>query len=357
MSNCSLNLGSPLIEGEISIDDLTKCLPSVLVAPVSGHGMVEQAGILIKLASMGFHPSVSLGASGGSLAIGMLTAYNWDAAKCSEWINNIPSVDIFQNNLFGIASGIFCQNIYNTGSGLNYIFRSISNSDYARENEIIITAHNNTIGRLEIFSTVSKERSVLKKTGPLLLVGSMCQITYLGEIQDPREYRNKLELVFRATSAVPIVFPPVKIDECYYVDGGVSFSSPLNPIMTIQPLKDILYIFPEDIEVPIPCFPKTAVDAAQGYLSQVSRSNYIHDRICYLQSLCCGNYNDLKILEGNMNDFIPSICSTAGKARMVEIFPSINRSLPIMSNHTRRDVLGRIMEQQRDFKYRIFYMD
>lgn len=331
-------------------------LPSVLVCPVSGHGMIEQTGILMKLSTMGFSPEVCLGASGGALAVGMLTTHEWNPQSLVDWMKNVPYTNVFRQHTFGVVSGIAKSSLYNVGEGLDAIFKSIS-TEKLRDLELLITAHNGSSGYLEIFSTVSSDRSILQETnGPLLLLGVKCPITYIGDIEDPKLYRQTLELVFRATSAVPVVFPPVKIGKDHYVDGGVSFSSPLNPIMTLQPLDDILYVFPEDIETPNPWVPKTAIDSGQAYLSQNSRSNYIHDRLSFLQTLCCGNYNNLRTISGDSTDFLESIKSTAGSRRMVEVFPAINRSLPIMSDHTRQDILMRVSEQMNNFKYRIFFI-
>lgn len=331
--------------------------PPVIVAPVSGHGMVEQVGIMIKLASYGYRPRVGLGASGGSLSLGMMNMNDWNMEKMMNWMNCIPSFEIFRQNLFGMAAGFFSPYIYDPGAGLEYIFKNVALSDNHRQFETIITAQNNTSGHLEIFSTVKQNDSILKKSGPLFLVGTMCKITYLGDIEDDQEYYKKIELVFRATSAVPIVFPPVNIDNNYYIDGGVSFSSPLSPFMTIQPLHDILYIYPEDINIPNPQLPKTAIDAASAYLAQVSRSNYIHDRTSYLQTISCGNVNRLKIIGGESANFLNCVKDTHGKRRMVEVFPAINRSLPIMSNQNRNEIMTRLLEQQENFMFRIFYID
>lgn len=337
-------------------NDLLSCLPTTIVAPVSGHGMVEQTGIMLNLATMGYVPKLCLGASGGSLALGIMNYNDWDYERVMHWLQGIPNFEIFRSGMFGMAAGVVCQNIYDPGQGLEYIFKCISKSCNHLETEIIITAQNNTSGRLEIFSTVKRADSTLQQSGPLLLVGTTCEITYLGDIEDINEYYRRVELVLRATSAVPIVFAPINIDGSLYVDGGVGFSSPLSPFMTVNQLKDILYIFPEDIDLPNPQTPKSAIDAAASYLSQVSRSNYIHDRISYLQTISCGQMKRLHLIEGDASTFAESVCMTYGKKRMVEMFPVINRALPIMSKQSRHDVLQRLGEQE-NFKFRIFYIE
>lgn len=356
MSSCSPKRGS-VSSGKLNRNNPADYFPKVIVAPVSGHGMVEQTGIMIKLATMGYRPEVGLGASGGALSLGLMNLNDWNSEKMMYWLQSVRSFEIFKNNMFGMAAGLFSPYIYDPGYGLEYIFSNIAKTTNHREIEIIITAQNITTGCLEIFSTVSHERSILKRSGPLLLVGTTCDITYLGDIENEEEYNRKVELVFRATSAVPIVFPSINIDGHRYIDGGVGFSSPLNPFMTVRPLRDILYVYPEDIDIPNPCDPTTAIQSAEAYLSQVSRSNYIHDRSSYLQNISCGDINKLKMIIGDSTNFENAIITTWNKNRMVEIFPAINRALPIMSNHSKNDILKRLMEQQENFNYRIFYSD
>lgn len=356
MSSCSFKRKTPDLRRMNGLKP-ADYFPKIIVAPVSGHGMVEQTGIMIKLASLGYQPEVGLGASGGALSMGLMNLNDWNPEKMSYWLQSIRSFEIFKNNMFGMAAGIFSPYIYDPGYGLEYIFSNIAKTENHRNIEIIITAQNITTGCLEIFTTVSQSKSILKRSGPLLLVGTTCDITYLGDIEDEQEYRRKVELVFRATSAVPIVFPSINIDGHRYIDGGVGFSSPLNPFMTVRPLRDILYVYPEDIDIPNPCNPTTAIQSAESYLSQVSRSNYIHDRSSYLQNISCGDINKLKMIDGDLSNFEDAIVATWGKNRMVEIFPTINRALPIMSNQSKAEILKRLTEQQENFKYRIFYSD
>ena len=172
-----------------------------------------------------------------------------------------------------------------------------------RENEILVGTNNNTLGRTEIFSTTTPQNSILYgKSGPLSIVGTSCMITYLGDLP-PDEYRRMLNNIFQATSAVPIVFPPYCFDGNEYSDGGVSFSSPLSSLLMIEKFNDILYVFPEDIELPNIIRSSTVIDAAQGYLSQVSRANYIQDRRSYLTTMNNGDCSRLKLLKGILETF------------------------------------------------------
>ena len=73
-------------KSETKFNSLRKVLPSTLVLPVSGHGMVEQIGILLWLSQRGYKPKVTFGASGGAIAAALGIAFQWNAAKWMEWM-------------------------------------------------------------------------------------------------------------------------------------------------------------------------------------------------------------------------------------------------------------------------------
>ena len=270
-------------------------LPEVLVLPVSGQALIEELGILLTLMKTNYKPSICLGASGGALVSALGTIYDWEAEPIIEYVKKFRSLDVMRMRPLGPIEGLISKtSFYTTGPDLDRIFRKISSpmtSNMLRSKEIIITAQNNTKGRLEIFSTVKPEESLLHHTnGPLSLVGTSCYISYLG-LLPPGEYERVIECIFRSTSSVPVVFPSFKFNGDEYSDGGVSFSSPLSSLLILAEIKEVLYVFPEDIDKPNIVESKTAVDAMLGYLSQISRSNYIHDRCNFLTTLCCGDFS------------------------------------------------------------------
>jgi hypothetical protein len=223
-----------------------------------------------------------------------------------------------------------------------------------RSKEIIITAQNNTKGRLEIFSTVKPEESLLHMTnGNLSLVGTSCYISYLG-LLPPGEYERAIECVFRSTSAVPVVFPSFKFNGDEYSDGGVSFSSPLSSLLILAEIKEVLYVFPEDIDKPNIVESKTAIDAMLGYLSQISRSNYIHDRCNFLTTLCCGDFSRLKVLSGEFKDLPVALSKTKDIPRFVELFPLLQTAPSITEKITYVSAMKRLFQQQ-NFAFRIHY--
>lgn len=333
-------------------------LPKTLVLPVSGHGLVEQLGLLLWFSARGYKPKTVLGASGGAIVGSIGIIFDWDYDKIIGWLATVPSFEAFQHHTLGYAEALFKDSIFKIGPGLDYIFKYITQPKHAqklKDNELIILTKNESKGRAEIFSTSSHKNSILKDaTGPLDLFGAKCDVEFIGE--NNKDYITLTRDVLKATSAVPIVFPPVIIGKYKYTDGGCSFSSPLNPVSSLKRFEEIVYIFPEDIELENPSDCYNTLSIAQNFLSSISRANYIHDRTSYLQGLCCGRFDTLNRLTGDGSELYEALVKTKGKKRMIEIFPCLSRNLPIMSNHDKTDILHRANEQLENLRFRIFYV-
>lgn len=358
-SKCSPPRREKKCEKVIGYDPrIGEILPTTLVLPVSGHGLVEQLGLMLWLIARGYEPRTVLGASGGAIvgAIGII--FDWNYEKIIAWLGTIPTFEPFQHHTFGYLDGLFKNSLMKIGPGLEYIFNFITQPKFEnklRSNELIILTKNETKGHSEIFSTVSEKNSLLKdSSGSLDLFATKCDVEFLGDRS--RDYLKRTADVLKATSAVPIVFPPVQIGNYKYTDGGCSFSSPLNPVTGLKRLEEIVYIFPEDIDEPKPSDCYNTISTAQHFLSSISHSNYIHDRASYVQGLCCGKFESLKKIAGDATQLYDALVKTSGKRRMVEIFPCISRDLPIMSSHDKKDIMARASEQLNNLRFRIFYV-
>ena len=336
-------------------------IPEVLVLPVSGNGLVEQLGITLWLCQRGYTPKICFGASGGAIVAALGIVHDWNAENIFKWISKVPSFESFKHHSLGFIEALGNKSsLYNIGPGLEYVFNFIVSPEHEKKlksNEILILARNKSKGRAEIFSTTVVENSILKSTkGPLHIFGTSCNVEFLGHLTGAA-YLQRVKKVIMATSAVPIVFPPVNIDGDYYTDGGCCFSSPLNPIMSLNRSSEIVYILPEDIELDNPSLDNSTLAIGQDFLSAISRANYIHDRSGYLQGLCCGNFDKLKKISGDASTLQKDLKKTEDKKRMVELFPCKQRNLPILSNHDKKDIFIRANEQLDGFRYRIFYME
>lgn len=335
-------------------------LPKTLVLPVSGHGLVEQLGLLLWFLSRGYKPKTVLGASGGAIVGCVGIVFDWNYDKIVAWISSIPNFEPFKHHSLFYVEGLLCRNsLFNLGPGLDYIFNFVTQPKFEnklRNSELIILTKNETKGRAEIFSTVSNRNSLLKdSSGPLDLFGAKCDVEFLGEVKSEK-YLPLTKSVLKATSAVPVVFPPVTIGNSKYSDGGGVFSSPLNPVMSMKRLEEIVYIFPEDIEQENPSDCSSTMEIAQHFLSSISRAHYIHDRSSYLQGLCAGKFENLKKITGDANELYDALVKTTDKRRMIEIFPCVSRNLPIMSSHDKKDIISRAREQLDNLRFRLFYV-
>ena len=343
-------------------------LPRTIVLPVSGQAITAQLGMMLSLSFCGYKPDLWLGASGGAMVSSLFIRHNNEAKTVLAKLLNVQDVEILQKYPLGYLQSIMEPSIFLRGSGLIDLYHMMTDGNYQafRDNELIINAYNTSVGQTELFTTAPRSKSILQScTGPMQLLGVACNVGYLGDLPDA-EFEIKLREVLMATSAVPVVFDSVRVGDHRYVDGGLSFSSPLTAVSCLEPMSDILYLNPTDIDQPVPIMYGSVLENAVGFTSQITRSNALQDRYMYLHGLCCGQFNQLKIIRGKVLannlmtgglNFGADLAKTVGHSRMVEIFPLVSNHIPMTQNQSRDDYLREIADAQQEFGYRIFYLE
>lgn len=334
-------------------------LPSTIVMPVSGQAFISQLGISLALTEAGYRPRLALGASGGALVAAQGIRNNWASAQWEAEVLQMTDTAALQKHWMGELQALIEPSVYTFGSGLQKYYDVITSGSLKqfRSQELIINAYNTTTGRTVLFSTMAADRSVLTGgAGPLALLGVAPEVHYLGDLPDD-EYRRKLKSVLEATSAVPVVFDRVPVGTDLYADGGVSFTSPLTAVNAIKPIKEVLYINPFDINIAMPATYGNAMQNIVAFTSQVALSNAIQDRFTYLSSLTCGDFTQLGIISGVAPSatFATDLTRTAGRPRLVELFPTQVSYVPMTMNQTYAEYMTGLRAAKKEFGYRIFY--
>jgi predicted acylesterase/phospholipase RssA len=335
-----------------------------VVLPVSGQALTSQLGIMLALSGKGYRPSLSLGASGGAIVATQGINNNWQQSTWFSQLYNICDFELLRKYPLGYLQALLEPSIFLRGHGLYNYLEIITSGDLDafRNNELIINAYNTTTGKTELFSTARRSCSILRdKMGPMELLGVAYNVQYLGDLEDC-DYRDALRKTLLATSSVPIVFDPVCIGSSRYVDGGVSFSSPLTAVSCLEPFTDILYINPNNIDEAVPVKYGALFDNAVSFTSQITRSNALQDRYSYLSTLCCGRFQNLSVLNGSYcesdcNCFKMDLQRTLGRPRMVELFPTCSNHVSMIDLQSRSQYLQQIQQASQSFGYRIFYVD
>jgi predicted acylesterase/phospholipase RssA len=315
---------------------------------------------MLTLVAAGYKPKLSLGASGGAMVAAQAVLNNWNAGIWADQLVGQHDVALLQKHYLGELQALVEASIYQPGSGLVAYYDLLSSGNYAafRANEIIINAYNTDLGRTELFSTARRQDSVLNSAqGPLLLLGVSSDVHFLGDLPDS-EFGRQLRQALAATSAVPIVFDRVPFGQYLYADGGVSFSSPLTAVSCVYQLPDILYINPTDIDKQVPAEYGSVKDNAIAYTAQITRSNALQDRYMHLHSLCCGVFANMAIIRCVYNPvtFAADLAATAGRPRMVELYPLESANAPMTVMQSYDQYMSQIAAARTGFAYRIFYV-
>lgn len=336
-------------------------LPDTLVMPISGQALTVQIGILLTLIEKAkYCPSLCLGASGGAMVGLMAIKYNWNRRKIMDFLESLHDTEFIKNHSFTMLQGLWDTSLFKIGSGLCKIYDQLSDYKTCNQHtELILMAYNMSLARTELFSTKSKTESVMSgasKTN-LQLFGVSKDIHYLGSL-DKDNYPLSLRDAIFCTSAVPGVMPPAEFDGNFYQDGGVSFTSPLNPVSVVVNLNDVLYITPTDIDHPPDAKVGNAVDNLKTFFSQSTRAKYLQERVSFLSKISGGDLELIQTIRGRYESgkFWKHLNSTVGKSRFVELFPisSVDYSmLDIQSLETHWETVA---YSSQDFGYRIFYI-
>jgi len=206
-------------------------MKKTLSMPISGCHFVNQIAICKHLIENGYCPDLILGTSGGSIAGTMLLtcgianikskdSYVEFEKKMDKMLYTLCA-DHYREPWCGVellsnAIGYGKGAMFNRGSGVDFI--KGYDCDLKKQPELLIGTYNKHKQCCELFSTRAESNSILKDQGDHI-------ITYLDHDLD------RVILATTASSAVPMIVPPVWIGKNQYQDGGVCFASPLGPCM------------------------------------------------------------------------------------------------------------------------------
>lgn len=185
----------------VNMFEIKKDVCQVLSFSGGGSFGAVEVGILSEIALDKY--DIITGVSAGGLNAGFLSYYNSDNTKLSDGIDNLS-------------------NIYN----------NLNNSDVYTHNTAQIYRSWSYYDTTPLRKTITKELSKLNCKEPkTTLIGSTNLNT--GGFQifrfDTENKINQVDLLM-ATSAIPLVFPPVKFNSNYYVDGGAIANEIINGI-------------------------------------------------------------------------------------------------------------------------------
>jgi hypothetical protein len=218
----------------------------VYIFPVSGGGFPAQLQQIIyyteqkKIATntssedgnyLEYTPDICLSASGGNVATYIGLSGNWTEGGITRVVKTMNSSLFSQTWWPGPMGflptwilGIFEGSIYKPGYGPKQLLKAFSDTQSIQDVEIWSGTFNKTKKKACFFCNKTGSDSFISENTYNPFTFKTLPLVYMdGDI-------NLISKVTVASASVPILFQPVEIDGDEYIDGGISYTSPLTPM-------------------------------------------------------------------------------------------------------------------------------
>lgn len=212
----------------------------ILIGPISGQYIANQLAALDLLSKYNYKPNISMGASGGMVAILSFIGGNFTSIGLERVIRDISSKDFVENWVPLIPSaviGFFQGSIFKHPNDMKYILNNIS-PGILMDNEIWIQTYDIENDKTNLYCSL--------REGESKLYVDASRYNEMG-LNKPRYMSGNIELyskAAKATAAIPAVLPPIVINGENHVDGGIAYSSPIIPLSkSIKELKGVHIIY------------------------------------------------------------------------------------------------------------------
>jgi hypothetical protein len=317
-------------------------LPEYLVLPVSGQLLIGQLGIMLDLTERGYKPTYVCGTSGGAIVGSWGLKNHWDTDSWFKEVLSIQNTQFFKGRpLLRLRK----ESLFLPGPGLEYLYNLViptthEQISYFKSHQMLVNAYNESTSSTDIFSTNVTTSEVI----PWLNVNSQIQMLDVPDFM----YTSYWKEVIEATSAIPVIFPPIRIDNYMYSDGGTAYVSGLNLTNTGN---DVLYVSPYDFDLPIDDKNKFT-----DLYSETIRTAFIQDRFIFLSKISKGEPNKVKIITGNQDMLSSALIKTSGHPRFVELYPTETSKLVGDKNYSRDDYISNVVTSKKYYSFKIFYI-
>lgn len=200
----------------------------IFILPVSGGGFVAQLGIMYHLLNAkNIEPDLVLGSSGGNVTSYLSLLSGWKASKILKnchLINSNLFVEPWTPSFFPTWLLFpFTKSIFKMGDGLINLFKNVFTTKSITNTEIWTGTYNETDQKAEFFCNLSEEDAKLK-SNDIDIIYDSAPLNYAnGDI----EYISKYTY---GSAAIPYLTPGIEIDGEKFIDGGVSYASPIIPL-------------------------------------------------------------------------------------------------------------------------------
>lgn len=343
-----------------------------------------------------YTPDLCMGTSGGNIALYLSISGNWDEGGIHRVINHLnPSMfsqTWWPNQMSFIPTwvlGVFEGSVYRPGYGAARLLDTFNNPSSISNIEMWNTAYNKDQKMTGLFCNKKVGSTYISPLTYSSFEFKTLPLKFLdGNI-------NKISDTIVASASVPLLFKPVVIDNENYVDGGITYPSPLTPLQEeifncvkgiVQPYEyeKSLSTFPIPVGTPeeiaqlqtkrnrsilhLTYFSPYDIDTTEskstsvtggGIFSTISDSSAVKDRYTAINLLLrvkqpSQNINvvDSKIYSGSLSELLKLHNATH---YFCEMYVRENNWID-MAKFTPQEVFDKMNEAKQNIEYLFFYV-
>lgn len=198
----------------------------ILILPVSGGAFPVQLAAISELSFIEYKPDITIGSSGGNVAAYIASAAEWSSHGIERIAKTLSSTLFISSwvpsPLPSLLWGFFNGAIYQKGVGVEHLLNTYFTTQTIMRDEIWTGTHNRTTQRTCLFCNKRKENSCLDIRYIDTEINLCMEPIFMnGDI-------NLISKVGIASASIPMMVPAQKIDNDFYIDGGIDFASPLH---------------------------------------------------------------------------------------------------------------------------------
>jgi hypothetical protein len=326
----------------------------VWVAPISGGCLVSQIAAILALTDCGFKPELSLGASGGNVALWIGSLGKWNPCKIAEICRQIDSSlfieqnlvsDILPTKLLSVALG----NAYRSNSNPDlFLKKHIKSQEDLLVDEIWIAAVVSRTGRVRLMCNKVCGDTIIKPTDYDINDFNTEELIYMNG-----DVRNIGKGII-ASSSVPFVVNPTMLYGENCLDCGAKFASPLTPLKSeVQKyLCHVVYISGFDVEASLRrANYRDVFDLIDTLPAYISHGHILSDR-AVARALVGDHLHCREYDIDRLND-VMTRCKKL-ESSCIEIFPVENYTIKITS-FTAAQFCSQIDCARKNLRFRIWW--
>lgn len=337
----------------------------IFIVPVSGGSFPCQISALHKLIEYNITSDIICCSSGGNVATYIMQCAHWDYTKLKAVINQVQQSIFLRNwnslSITNVAMGYFKGAMYKEGYGCQELLTTFLDSDSIITKEIWTGVYDIESQQEQLFCNINKNDSILAKQDniDLTLYQTKPPIYMDGDIAT-------ISQVINASASIPGIVAPQKINDKYYVDGGMGAASPIiflqDNIITLAVKQHILHlVYINGCDLNNPDHLSTQQDNFMQYMQQsvniVARTMLLNDRLICYQIISRMKNAKLVITSGPLDHTFVTTYTTITNNysyTLLEIYPYNYHAVDI-TNFTPMNIIDSYQKQIPQLCYRLYY--